>query len=105
MRKFAITGLAVLSLGTIATAQTAAEYEAGILDALSLRNCSFDASTPEDRLAFARQMSIHIGVPAAELVAKNGPHYARLTRAIGELADRGVVTVDGAMLTRTNCKR
>jgi len=94
-----------MSIGTIATAQTAAEYEAGVLDALSLRNCSFDASTPEDRLAFARQMSIHIGVPAAELVARNGLHYARLTRAIGELADRGVVTVDGAMLTRTNCKR
>ena len=100
--RFCVATLA-LTLAMPTFARGALEYEAAVRQALALRNCAFDAADRRARFGFARQLALHLGVPAGELTPRSGAHHAALARAVADLAERGIVTVEGATVTLADC--
>ena len=95
----------LLALAVVpAAAQTALDYDAALRAALIAQGCAFDAAGTRSEAQFARQLSRTLGVPAAEISDRRGPHHAALARVVAEMAERGLLAVDGTRMALTDCR-
>ena len=95
-------GLALLAAP--AAALTPLDYEDALRAALVQQGCAFDAGGEGAEMRFSRQLGITLGVPAAEVSDREGPHHAALKGAVERMAERGILAVDGARVALTDCR-
>ncbi len=95
---------AMLSLACPAAARTALDYEDALRAALVQQGCAFDGAAEGGERRFARQLASTLGVPAAEIMDRRGPHHAALRDAVAALGERGVLSVEGARIALTDCR-
>lgn len=104
MRASACLAALIMTASMPASAQSLLGYEAAIRAALVARGCSVDVRGEEAELAFSRQLGLKLGVPALAVSDRTGIHYPALTRAVSEMAKRGVLQVEGTRMSLTDCR-